>query len=82
MHVASYRMFCIKLSAFSFPVTFLCSPHFLYLFIGIFYMVKLRHVEIFVSSPGSCVGGEHRFKVLVPPAGGDEPLCLLRGAIH
>lgn len=45
-------------------------------------MGKLRHIEIFVPSPGSCVGGEQRFKVLVLPAGEDEPLCLLRGAIH
>lgn len=77
--MASYGMFCIKVSA---SVTFLCLPHFAYLFVGIFYMGKLRHVEVFVPSPGSCVGGEQRLKVLVPPAEEDEPLSLLRGSIH
>lgn len=75
--------FALRSQLYSSCLFFLMLPPFyILIYRNISQMGKLRHAEIFVPSPGSCVGGKQRLKVLIPPAEEDEPLCLLRGAVH
>lgn len=45
----SYGVLCIKVSTLAFLSLFVLTP--------ILYMGKLRHVEVFVTSLGSCMVG-------------------------